>query len=116
MPLDAIDEDTITTDQQAQTESQYAAERQKSRIKQMVEQKKKQVQEVAKTLVKKQVKSMVRRAIINALIAIFGDPWTYIILAAIALIVLGYACAEDVIQCAQVVGLEGLIKAVNLVT
>ncbi|MFA4937290.1 MAG: hypothetical protein WC575_03320 [Patescibacteria group bacterium] len=115
-------------EEQAQASAQYAEQRQ-----QEVVQRQKQAQaesgdgkgrgrigqvanaamDVAKTQVKKQVKKAVLKWIAGALIALFGNPITWIVIIAILILVLAYACASDVTQCVQIIGLDAVIDIVG---
>ncbi|MFH1111806.1 MAG: hypothetical protein V1712_01910 [Patescibacteria group bacterium] len=73
--------------------------------------------DIAKEQIKKQAKRQVKKVVlqwlIGVLVAIFGNPITWIVLIAIVVIALAYACVSDASQCIQIIGLEGVIDIVG---
>ncbi len=115
-------------EEQGQAEAQYAETRQQELLQRQQQaqaesskgqehgilgQTAKAALEVAKTQVKRQVKKAVLKWIISTLVALIFNPYTWIVLLAILILALVYACANDVVQCVQIIGLDAVIEVVG---
>ncbi|MFH1866859.1 MAG: hypothetical protein ABIJ81_02125 [Patescibacteria group bacterium] len=114
MPEQAVNQDGLTNkEEQRRLEVAYAEQRQHSRLSQLRQQTKQAAKQAVTSMAKKQVKKVIWRWIWQGLIVILFNPWTWVILAAVLILVLAYACAQDITACISEVGLDELIKLIS---